>query len=141
MINNLIYMFMSFSTGVIVSSAIFAFITIIGLIPRLIIKTNTQKYITLYENIIILSGFLTAITYSLNLTYSFNILFYWLMTFCLGIFTGSLAVCLAEVIDILPIISRKFNMKNKTKILMLTIAISKGLGAFAFYFFKIYERF
>ncbi len=140
-ISSFLYLFMSFSTGAIISSAIYAFLTVIGLIPRLILKTKTDKYIVFYENVIILSGVLSALTYTLHLQFSIPIIFVWYILFCLGIFTGSLAVCLAEVMDILPIIVRKFGMANDTKLLMVLIGVGKGLGAFIFYFFKVYKNY
>ncbi len=140
-INNFIYLFISFATGAVISSAIFAFLTVIGLIPRLILKTKTEKHISLYENVIILSGLMTSLTYTLHLSFPSPVIFVWYILFCLGVYTGSLAVCLTEVMDILPIIVRKFGMDNDTKLLMVLIGIGKGLGAFVFYFFKVYKNY
>ncbi|MFV0519162.1 MAG: stage V sporulation protein AB [Lachnospirales bacterium] len=137
--NKFLYILISFSTGITISSAIFAFLTVIGLIPRLISKTKTTKYIVYYENIIILSGLFWSLTYALNITYNLHFVIFFYLVFTLGIFTGSLAVCLTEVIDIIPIIARKFNMVKYTKFLMITIGFGKGFGAFLYYFYELYK--
>ncbi|MFR5772662.1 MAG: stage V sporulation protein AB [Lachnospirales bacterium] len=40
---------LGFGGGIVISGAVFAFIAIIGVVPRLVQKSHTEKYIKLYE--------------------------------------------------------------------------------------------
>ncbi len=126
---------LSFSTGITVASAILAFLSVIGLLPRFISKSKTTKKIISYENIIVVAGFISAVIYCFNINFNFGKIIMWYYMFFLGIFIGSLAVCLTEIIDVIPIVIRFTNIKGKIKYIILTIAIGKSLGAFIFYYY------
>ncbi|MFV0441874.1 MAG: stage V sporulation protein AB [Lachnospirales bacterium] len=137
---NSVFAIISFSTGFAISSAIFAFLSIIGLIPRLISKSKTEKHIMFYENVIIIAGGIGAILYCFDISFNIGVILYFYLIFSLGIFVGSLAVCVTEVIDILPIIVRFFKFKNKMRLLLISLALGKGVGAFVFYFYGLYDK-
>ena len=48
--------FFAFSSGVLVSAGVFAFIAAIGIVPRMANRTKTQRFIPLYEDVITLGG-------------------------------------------------------------------------------------
>ncbi|MBR1443685.1 MAG: stage V sporulation protein AB, partial [Firmicutes bacterium] len=104
-IKGIILMLIGFSSGIVISGAVFAFIAIIGIVPRLAQKTKTEKYIMLYEEAIIFGGIFGAgdfmIDYNIPVGTAVS-LFYML---CVGIFYGCLAVSLAVVLDVIPILS------------------------------------
>ncbi len=135
MISIFVAVLLSFSTGITVASAIFAFISVIGLLPRFIGKTGTTKKIMFYENIIVVAGVVSALIYTFDIQFNISKVIMWYYMFCLGIFVGSLAVCLTEVIDVLPVVAKFSNFKTKVKYIILTIAIAKGFGAFIFYYY------
>ncbi len=130
--------FISFSGGIIIASAIYAFLTVIGLIPRFVIKTKTQRYYMLYENAVILSGTLSVIVFLFDLNIRLPFFIYVYCFFCIGIFIGSLAVSIAEVIDVMPIIIRTFKLDNYITYIILAIAFGKSIGAFLYYYFGYY---
>ncbi len=133
-ISILVVTFLSFSTGIAISSAIFAFLSAVGLIPRFISKTKTDNTILLYENIIVVGGLVSAVIFSFDLEFNINEFFLWYYMFSLGVFLGCLAVCLTEVIDAMPVIVKFANIKNKIAIIIVAIALGKGIGAFIFYY-------
>lgn len=51
-------MFLGLSAGGIIAAGVFAFLAIIGVFPRLIGKTRTNRHIFLYETVIIIGGVL-----------------------------------------------------------------------------------
>ncbi len=138
-ISTILVICLSFSTGIVVASAIFAFLSVIGLIPRFITKTKTSNTIILYENIIVVAGCISALVYSFDLNFKLGNLVFWYYMISLGIFLGSLAVCLTEVIDAIPVIAKLTNLKEKVKYVILIIALSKAFGAFIFYVGGFYE--
>lgn len=130
--------FSAFSMGVIVSGGIFSFIAMIGIIPRLAQKTKTTKYIRHYENVIIGSGLWGASTivfkYELNLPAPLIMV----LALCGGIFLGSLAVSITEVLDVIPILARRANILSSLKYLVLALALGKLIGTFFYYFLKLH---
>ena len=58
MFNNIVLAVIGLSSGTVVAGGIFAFIAIIGVVPRLAQKTKTEKYIMIYEDAITLGGIL-----------------------------------------------------------------------------------
>ncbi len=132
-----IQMFIAYSSGVAISGAIYGFIVAIGLIPRLVYKTKTSKYLLFYETLIItaaiVSGFSTVFQYKIPI----NIVGLSYIYFVIGIFIGSLAVCVAEVLSVLPIMIRRVKLAKHVTTIMLAVALGKGLGGYVFHTFSI----
>ncbi|MGN1318179.1 MAG: stage V sporulation protein AB, partial [Lachnospirales bacterium] len=53
---------------------------------------------------------------------------------CIGIFFGCLAVSLAEVLNVIPILSRRINVQKGIKYFILSLALGKALGSALYYF-------
>lgn len=145
-LKNLVIIFISFSSGAVIASAVFAFIAIIGIVPSLASKTNTTKYINLYEEMIIFGGIFgcinTVVDYNILLGVTMFGKFLIILFFTsIGVFVGILASSLAEVIDVIPIFSKRINIKKNLAILMLAIAIGKAIGSIIYFIrdgFQIY---
>ena len=56
LLEKLILIMLGFSSGIVISGAVFAFIATVGIVERLANKTDTQKFIHLYEETIIFGG-------------------------------------------------------------------------------------
>ncbi len=118
------------SSGVAISGAVFAFITMIGLVTRLASRTNTAKYINLYEDCFTLGGTIGNLIYIFQIfipLHLFGIITYGLFS---GIFVGCLSIALAEVLDTIPIFSRRINLKRGIPYIVLALALGKGVGSF-----------
>lgn len=122
-----------FCSGVVISGGVFAFIAIIGVVPRLAQKTGTQKYIYIYEDAIVIGGVFGV----LNLVFRPNIplgmvglIIFGLLT---GIFVGCIAVSLAEVLDVIPILTRRINLKRGMAFFLLALAIGKLVGSLIYF--------
>ncbi len=135
--NMFIQMFIAYSSGVAISGAIYGFIVAIGLIPRLVYKTKTSEYLLFYETLIILaaifSGFSTVFQYKIPINLVGLVYIY----FAIGIFIGSLAVCVAEVLAVLPIMIRRVKLVKHVTTIMLAVALGKGLGGYIFHTFTL----
>lgn len=133
MVNNLLLIIIGFGGGVIIAGGVFAFIAIIGIVPRLAQKTSTQKYIWIYEDAIVFGG----IFGTLVMIFDFQILLgnigAAIYGFFSGIFIGCLAVSLAEVLDVIPILTRRFNLKVGLAYFIVTLAIGKLVGSLIYF--------
>lgn len=128
-----IMIFAGFSAGTLVSSGIFAYITMIGIIPRLAAKTRTADDICWYESAVIWGGTLGSIIYifdlGLNVGGIVGMILGTLFGLGAGIFVGCLAVALAEVLRSFPIFSMRIKLKGGVWYIAFALALGKALGS------------
>lgn len=124
---------MGFGSGVVISGAIFSFIAIIGIVPRLAQKTKTEVYIKFYEEIIIISGIIGALTIFIDFRISLPASVIVFLSLSFGIFIGCLAVSLTEVLNVIPILTRRLKLDTLLKIFMLAIAFGKVVGSLMYF--------
>lgn len=119
----------AFGSGVIISGAVYAFIAIVGVIPRIAQKTRTETKIKLYEEAIIWGGILGTSTMLFTLHIPIGKVLAVLYAGSIGIFFGCLAVSLAEILNVIPILTRRGNIKKGIKYFILAIAMGKLIGS------------
>lgn len=127
--------FLGICSGATVAAGVFAFITMLGIMPRLAARTNTARHIVLYENAIAIGGTLGNIWIlfggQLSLTWIL-VAFYGLFS---GIFVGCLAMALAETLRVLPIMVNRIQIKEGYPLVVVAIALGKLTGTLFQYFF------
>lgn len=126
--------FIGMCAGGVIAAGVFAFLAIIGVFPRLIGKTKTNKHILLYETWIILGG----ITGNIIDLYEFPILMgggllLGIFGLAVGVFVGCLVMSLAETLKALPVMNRRIHLAVGIQYIILSIGIGKLLGSL-FYF-------
>ena len=129
--------------GVGVAAGTFAFFLVIRVIPRMIQKAKLEDQIIFIENMVIqgvLFGTILSL-FSWKKRLLFQILGQTLLTIygvSAGVFSGCIAVALAEILDTFPIFFRRLKMKeSNTETLVYVMAIGKILGSL-FYFLTGY---
>lgn len=128
-LKSLFCIFFGFSSGVVISGGVFAFIAMIGIVPRMAQKTKSVTHIPLYEDTIVIGGIIgTIITFFKFPIPSIPILTV-LFSLCTGIFIGVLAVSLAEVLNVVPIFTRRLRILNGITLFILSMAIGKMIGS------------
>lgn len=128
-----IMVMIGFGCGVVTAGGIFAFIAIIGIVPRFAQKTSTTQYIIIYENSIMLGGILGGWSIVIDLYIPLGTVGAIFIGLFGGIFIGSLAVSLAETLDVLPILSRRFHLKTGMGLFLLSISMGKMLAALIYW--------
>lgn len=122
-----------FGSGVVISGGVFAFIAILGVVPRMAQKTKTEQYISLYENCILYGGIYGAINLIYPIKIYLGIFSLIIIGFSSGVFIGGIAVSIAEVLNVIPILTRRINLKKGLVFLMLALAIGKAVGSLFYY--------
>lgn len=117
------------SCGAAVAGGVFGFITMLGIVPRLAGRTGTAKHILLYESAIILGGALGNIWHIFSIKPLLSLVMVCLYGLFSGIFVGCLAMALAEVLRVLPIMIHRLRLKEGFPIVVLGIALGKTAGA------------
>lgn len=133
MIRSVFLAFYGFSSGLLVSAGVFAFIAAIGIVPRLAKRTETQRFIPLYEDIITLGGLFG--TTAMFIDYRLPPVPFLAGTFALltGIFVGVLAVALAEVLNVMPVMLRRSRITRGLPWLILAFALGKAAGSLVYF--------
>jgi len=147
------YLFGGISFGLLVSGGIFAVLATVSMVPRFAGKTKTAKLCVLYEQMIVLGtivgSFLTVFTDSvesltgklgslggvqtiraINIMGVIIILMFGLFA---GIFTGALAIGVAEMLDAIPILFRRVSIRHGMGIIVLAWALGKLIGSITYF--------
>ncbi len=127
--------FIGLCSGATVAAGVFAFITMLGIIPRLAARTNTADHIICYENAIILGGTLGNIWILFELPLHLSAVMVMVFGIFSGIFVGCLYMALAETLRVLPIMVNRIQLKEGFPIIVAAIAIGKVVGTVFQYFF------
>lgn len=116
------------SSGIIVSGGVFTVLFTVGLIPRFAGKTRTATHVKIYEDTAVIGSiFWNAVSlYELNLPLG-NVLLAFYGVFS-GIFVGNLALAIAEMLNGIPIFSRRINFRRGLGISIVFLALGKSLG-------------
>lgn len=129
----MIIILVGFSSGGLVAGGIFAYISMIGIIPRLAMKTKSAESITIYESAVIWGGSLGSAVYIFNWGIDFGDFFgtVWGILYGLGagIFVGCLAMALAEVLRSFPILTMRIKLRWGIPIIAFFLALGKMLGS------------
>lgn len=136
------YMFlclMGLIGGVLVAAGTVAFITIVGVLTRLAIRTDTAKRILLYEDIVVVGATFGNILDLFKPPIPLGTVGLMVFGLFMGCFVGCLAVALEEVIQIFPIMTKRLKLKMGIPIIVLFLALGKGVGAF-FQLFIHYKK-
>lgn len=148
------------SAGILVSAGVFTVLLSVGLVPRFAGKTHTGKKIFLYEEMVVL-GTLAGDVFSVyrgsdrlgraireSLLFGAQTILIWrgisfslllLTGFFAGIFVGCLAVAIAEMLDSIPILTRRIGFRHGLGFMVLAVALGKLAGSLIYFLFRFYE--
>lgn len=123
-------------SGAAIAAGTFAFVMIIGVVPRLIGKCHRAAGTMCFENAIIL-GAVTGCVWSIfpDIPIPFDRVMLVAFGLSAGIFVGCIAIALAEILDTFPILFRRFHVKKGLFWVILFLALGKMCGSF--YYFLI----
>jgi stage V sporulation protein AB len=125
----IILIFLGFSGGIAVGSGFVAFLTVLGIVPRLVQMTKTHKFIRGYESAIILGAIVASWVSLRDITILAPALLLIPIGLAFGIFIGMLAAALTEVLNVLPILAKRIGFGQQVIILLMAIVFGKVLGS------------
>ncbi|RLQ95038.1 stage V sporulation protein AB [Falsibacillus albus] len=121
--------FVGLAGGLAVGSGFVAFLTVLGIIPRLTQLTKTMKMIHYFEGAVV-AGALIFGWFSLrDTTFSLSPLILIPIGLGSGIFTGMLAAALTEVLNVFPILAKRIGIDDRIIYLLMAIVFGKVLGS------------
>lgn len=153
----IVMIFVGASYGFITAAGMFAVLMTVGLVPRFIERTHTSEYLQCYEDMIVV-GNIFGTLWSLFPEYmqigaflqnylpemlllTAGVGFFGQITYGLfsGMFIGCLALSIAEILDSIPIMSRRFSFQYGMGIVLLCMAIGKLCGSFFYFWEELYR--
>ncbi len=128
-INYTIAIILGLGGGLAVGAGFVAFLTVLGVIPRLTQLTKTKNYIRFYEWGVIV-GAVTGSWISLRepIFRLPSILVVFIGLFA-GVFVGLLAAALTEVLNVFPILAKRVGVAEKITYLLMAIVFGKIFGS------------
>lgn len=129
LIDTVVTIFVGLASGIAVGSGFVAFITVLGIVPRLTQVSQTKRHMQKYERAIIFGAVVGSI-FSLN-EWSFS-LTKWLLVplgLFVGMFVGLLAAALTEVLNVLPILARRIGATQHVLVLLMALVLGKIVGS------------
>ena len=157
MLRECFLVFVGISFGLLSSAGVFTVFSTVGLVPRFAGKTHSAKEILLYENMIVLGtiiGGLVSIwpeTWNrafMRLEEAAGAPSFWLVfqNFCLiviglfsGMFVGCFALSIAEMLDSIPIFTRRISFRKGIGLAVCSVAAGKLFGSLFYFWEGLYK--
>lgn len=119
------------SSGIMVGAGVIALLILVGIIPRMAQISNTKAFISFYEKILIIGTLLGSFISIQNISISIGRIGVLVSGLAYGIFIGFLSSGLAEVLDYIPITSRRLKIPTiYLKYIIISLLIGKVIGSF-----------
>lgn len=129
LINQFFQLLIGFSGGLAVGAGFVAFLTVLGIIPRLIQLTKSEKYINGYISSVIIGSLTGTFLSFTSVTWDQPILLLLLWGLLHGIFNGMLAAALTEVLNVFPILYKRLGIDRHLIWLFMAIVLGKITGS------------
>ena len=126
---NTVYVIIGLCGGLLVAGGLFAFLALVGVVTRLAAGTTTAKYLSFYEDMSLLG----CVGGNMLFLYGFSLplgnVFLGMYGIGSGVFTGCLAAALAEVVNMMPVLSERISLKKGMTGIMTMFALGKVVGS------------
>nr|WP_294570616.1 stage V sporulation protein AB [uncultured Romboutsia sp.] len=119
------------SSGIMVGAGVISLLILVGIIPRMAQLSNTRSFINFYEKILVIGTFLGSLISIQNIGITVGKVGVLVFGLAYGIFIGFLSSGLAEILDYIPIISRRLKIPTiYLKYIIISLLIGKVIGSF-----------
>lgn len=157
MFKELFLAFCGLSFGLLSSAGVFTVFSAVGLVPRFAGKTHSAKEILLYENMIVAGTIIGGVmsiwperveqvliglenlvrpTLFFQITRVSGQLVFGLFS---GMFVGCFALSIAEMLDSIPIFSRRISFRKGIGLAVCSVAAGKLCGALFYFVQEMYQ--
>ena len=119
------------SSGIMVGAGVISLLILVGIIPRMAQLSNTRSFINFYEKILVIGTFLGSLISIQNIGITVGKVGVLVFGLAYGIFIGFLSSGLAEILDYIPIISRRLKIPTiYLTYIIISLLIGKVIGSF-----------
>ncbi|WP_106497353.1 stage V sporulation protein AB [Lentibacillus sp. Marseille-P4043] len=118
-----------FAGGLAVGGGFVAFLTVLGIIPRLIQLSKTDHLIRVYGACVIIGMLVGTYLSFTDITWNQPLIILILWGGFHGIFNGMLAAALTEVLNVFPLLSKRIGMEQQLLAFLMAIVFGKVAGS------------
>lgn len=122
-------LFLGLASGLAAGSGFVAFLTVLGVIPRLTQLSKTMKMIQHYEWAVVIGALVGVLGSLRDPVLNFSAYFLIFLGLAGGIFYGMLAAALTEVLNVLPILAKRIRLDHEIIYLIMAIVFGKIAGS------------
>ncbi|MFC2948261.1 stage V sporulation protein AB [Virgibacillus sediminis] len=126
---NLAQVVIGLAGGFAVGAGYVAFLTVLGVIPRLVQLTKSERFIPVYTACVITGSLFGTYLSFTNVTWEQPVVLLVVWGICHGVFNGMLAAGLTEALNVFPILSRRIRMEMHLLWLLMAIVLGKIAGS------------
>lgn len=145
------------SYGMLAAAGVFTVLVAVGLVPRFAGKTHTANKVLLYEEMVIF-GTITGTVISVFPEYcgigaylghkfpeqvgiwnGLGILGQIVFGLFAGMFVGCLALAIAEMLDSIPIFTRRISFRHGIGLAILSVAVGKVCGSLLYFWTELHR--
>ncbi len=117
------------SGGIAVGSGFVAFLTLLGVAPRMTQLTKTERFVRHYIWALVIGTQVGTWISMYDVSIDQSSLWLVPLGFIAGCFIGMLAAALTEVLNVIPIISKRVGVYDRIAILLMALALGKVCGS------------
>ncbi|RFA37198.1 stage V sporulation protein AB [Virgibacillus dokdonensis] len=128
-LTHLLEVLIGFSAGLAVGAGYVAFITILGIVPRLIQLSKTEMFLPIYTACILVGSLFGTYLSFTSVVWNNSVFFIAIWGLLQGIFNGMLAAALAEVLNVFPILYKRIGIEKYLLWLLMAIVFGKIAGS------------
>lgn len=153
LIKYLITIFAFFGFGLLSSGGVFTVFVTVGLVPRFADKTHTAQKVILYENCIVagaILGCLLSVYPDVVMQFGglaaleqipewelWGNLLLTIFGIFAGMFVGCFAIAIAEMLNTIPIFTRRISLGKGAGIVLLCLALGKTIGSLVYFYLRL----
>lgn len=137
-LQSIILAIIGFAGGITVAGGVFAFISILGIIPRMSDRLGLASHIYQMETIIALGGIAGCIVSIFQTHLGIGTIGLVIIGLFAGVFVGALAMALAETLKVIPVLCQRTNLRLGLPVLIAALGVGKALGSlYQLYFVRM----
>lgn len=125
-----------FAGGIAVAGGVFAFISILGIIPRMCDRLGLASHVYQMETVIALGGIAGCVVSIFQVHLGVGGIGLVIFGLFSGVFVGALAMALAETLKVIPILCQRTNLRLGLPALIAALAAGKALGSLYQLYFR-----
>lgn len=126
---SLLEIIVGFAGGLAVGSGFVAFITVLGIIPRLIQLSESEQYLKVFVACVICGTLFGTFVSFTDIHFNRSIIILSTWGLLQGMFNGMLAAALTEILNVFPILSKRIGMSDYLIPFLMAIILGKIAGS------------
>ncbi|MCI8597448.1 MAG: stage V sporulation protein AB [Lachnospiraceae bacterium] len=124
------------SCGFAVAGGIFALLIALGVVSDFADRTHTAKHIFLYEDAVAAGGIIGNLLSVYQFVLPLGNVGAGMFGIFSGIFVGGWAMALTEIVNIVPIFTRRLEMRRGLELIIVSMSVGRTIGSLMYYYYR-----